>query len=414
MQIFLGKQPFSIDAGSNIRTFAFQTGQIFSGAIQKLFPNDTALVQAGGRTFAAKLEVPLEAGKNYWFQTVLADGEVRLKMLSEADANGNAGKALLPQMQLPPGKTFQSLVSYLAEQGIPFTKSDIAAIGAWLKHVPDLAHGLETAAFMLQEGFPVSEGVFTSLLAAGQNIPADQLLNRLQQALKQGEQTPETRQLLALIRELGAGSGQVTGEALRLQIKEKIQKMGLFYEAGLLHEDKAADKDGLPLKALLVDLLQKGGGTKAARDAADEIVQKLNGQQLLALPGGVVQHIWMEIPLSFAHFQTNAVVQWSGRRKNGGKIDSNYCKIIFYLNLQFMKETLVEMNVQNRIVSIRISSLKKGLQEAVKPFLPALKEGLSKSGYTLSDVRFGELQPDAVRAALSRPEVSGKGVDLRI
>ncbi|MEZ0116634.1 hypothetical protein [Heyndrickxia faecalis] len=414
MQIFLGKQPFSIDAGSNIRTFAFQTGQIFSGAIQKLFPNDTALVQAGGRTFAAKLEVPLEAGKNYWFQTVLADGEVRLKMLSEADANGNAGKALLPQMQLPPGKTFQSLVSYLAEQGIPFTKSDIAAIGAWLKHVPDLAHGLETAAFMLQEGFPVSEGVFTSLLAAGQNIPADQLLNRLQQALKQGEQTPETRQLLALIRELGAGSGQVTGEALRLQIKEKIQKMGLFYEAGLLHEDKAADKDGLPLKALLVDLLQKGGGTKAARDAADEIVQKLNGQQLLALPGGVVQHIWMEIPLSFAHFQTNAVVQWSGRRKNGGKIDSNYCKIIFYLNLQFMKETLVEMNVQNRIVSIRISSLKKGLQEAVTPFLPALKEGLSKSGYTLSDVRFGELQPDAVRAALSRPGISGKGVDLKI
>lgn len=414
MQIFLGKQPFSIDAGSNIRTFAFQTGQIFSGTIQKLFPNDTALVQAGGRTFAAKLEVPLEAGKNYWFQTVLADGEVRLKMLSEADANGMAGKTLLPQMQLPPGKTFQSLVSYLAEQGIPFTKSDIAAIGAWLKHVPDLAHGLETAAFMLQEGFPVSEGVFTSLLAAGQNIPADQLLNRLQQALKRGEQTPETRQLLALIRELGAGSGQVTGEALRLQIKEKIQKMGLFYEAGLLHEDKAADKDRLPLKALLVDLLQKGGGTKAARDAADEIVQKLNGQQLLALPGGVVQHIWMEIPLSFAHFQTNAVVQWSGRRKNGGKIDSNYCKIIFYLNLQFMKETLVEMNVQNRIVSIRISSLKKGLQEAVKPFLPALKEGLSKTGYTLSDVRFGEFQPDAVRAALSRPGISGKGVDLRI
>ncbi|WP_026683989.1 hypothetical protein [Heyndrickxia coagulans] len=414
MQIFLGKQPFSIDAGSNIRTFAFQTGQIFSGTIQKLFPNDTALVQAGGRTFAAKLEVPLEAGKNYWFQTVLADGEVRLKMLSEADANGMAGKALLPQMQLPPGKTFQSLVSYLAEQGIPFTKSDIAAIGAWLKRVPDLAHGLETAAFMLQEGFPVSEGVFTSLLAAGQNIPADQLLNRLQQALKQGEQTPETRQLLALIGELGTGSEQVTGEALRRQIKEKIQKMGLFYEAGLLHEDKAADKDGLPLKALLVDLLQKGGGTKAARDAADEIVQKLNGQQLLALPGGVVQHIWMEIPLSFAHFQTNAVVQWSGRRKNGGKIDSNYCKIIFYLNLQFMKETLVEMNVQNRIVSIRISSLKKGLQEAVKPFLPALKEGLSKTGYTLSDVRFGEFQPDAVRATLSRPEVSGKGVDLRI
>ncbi|MCG4627935.1 hypothetical protein, partial [Anaerostipes hadrus] len=71
----------------------------------------------------------------------------------------------------------------------------------------------------------------------------------------------------------------------------------------------------------------------------------------------------------------------------------------------------VEMNVQNRIVSIRISSLKKGLQEAVKPFLPALKEGLSKTGYTLSDVRFGEFQPGAVRAALSRPDVSGKGVD---
>jgi len=48
MQIFLGKQPFSIDAGSNIRTFAFQTGQIFSGAIQKLFPNDTARSRQAG------------------------------------------------------------------------------------------------------------------------------------------------------------------------------------------------------------------------------------------------------------------------------------------------------------------------------------------------------------------------------
>ncbi|GER69063.1 hypothetical protein BpJC7_03660 [Weizmannia acidilactici] len=410
------EQALSALSGSKIRAFEFKTGQIFFGTIQKLFPNDTALVQAGGRTFAAKLQIPLETGKGYWFQTVSTEGGIQLKMLAAEDAAaGSHEKALLTQMQLPSEKTYQSLVSYLAERGIPFTKNMAVKIGGWLKQVPDLEKGLEAAGFMLSKDLPVTKRILTALLSAGQGEPATNLLNCLQAALGAEHPTPLVQQLLSSLQDLQmTGGDHVTGDMLRAQIQETVQKLGIFYEGRILQNDGLTKQSELPLKALLVEFLQKEGGSPEAKEIADQIIQKMNGQQLLSVPDAAVQHIWMEIPLSFPHFQTNAVMQWSGRQKKNGKIDSDYCKIIFYLNLQFLKETLVEMNVQNRVVTVQVASAKEDLQAVCAPFVPALKEGLDELNYKLSGVHFRTVKGKSVRNAAYQADSSYKGVDIRI
>ena len=45
-------------------------------------------------------------------------------------------------------------------------------------------------------------------------------------------------------------------------------------------------------------------------------------------------------------------LEWNGRMKENGKIDSEFARIMFYLQLDTLEETVVDMQVQNRIVTI--------------------------------------------------------------
>ncbi|WP_018660045.1 hypothetical protein [Heyndrickxia acidiproducens] len=405
-------------AHTNLQTFEFKTGQIFFASIQKLFSNRTALVKAGPHTFVAKLEVPVESGKGYWFQTVSAGGDVQLKRLAGPDRTGS--DTLFSQLQLPAGKEYRALVSYLSSQNLPFTKGMISDLGSWLKEAPDLQKGLEAAKAMLGNGLPLTEGIFHSLATADQAVPAATLLKTLQAQLQQEKPAaPLTKTILSALQSVLEPENQplsATGSGIAMQIKDLIRKLGLFYESGIpdLQEnwDQVAEK---PLKALLVEMLQKEAGPQKARETAEQLVLKMNGQQLVTALNTPVQHILIDLPLNFPHFQTHAAIQWSGKQKNNGQLDSDYCKIVFYLDLQFSNETLVEMNVQNRIISINVSNGSPQFQEAACKILPALKANLQKLNYTLSAVHFrapGDGLP-LLPAALQQ-ESSYKGVDIRI
>lgn len=58
-------------------------------------------------------------------------------------------------------------------------------------------------------------------------------------------------------------------------------------------------------------------------------------------------------------------MEW--KNEKDGKIDSNYARILFYLNLEALKETVIDMQVQNRIVSIYVYNELEGLDVLAEP-----------------------------------------------
>ncbi|WP_113929877.1 hypothetical protein [Bacillus sp. P14.5] len=205
-------------------------------------------------------------------------------------------------------------------------------------------------------------------------------------------------------------------ESLPEIIKDLISKLGLNQEAklaaGFAGERSLNDSLKPSLIALLKDLPQ--GET---RDAAERLLYKLNGHAVLSGENGPLQHVVYQLPLSWLNQRTDLTMQWTGRKTDKGKIDSEYCRVLFYLELKSIKEVIVDMTVQNRSITLNIYNDTPKLKELSGPFSLNMKEGLEKLGYKLSSVNFkesGTSAPVKERYRELAGEVPYSGVDLKI
>ena len=81
---------------------------------------------------------------------------------------------------------------------------------------------------------------------------------------------------------------------------------------------------------------------------------------------GPQHQLLMQVPLEFLGKKMDATLEWNGRMKEDGKIDSDFARIMFYLKLDTLNETVVDMQVQNRIVTITVYNDDHSLAAACK------------------------------------------------
>ena len=112
-------------------------------------------------------------------------------------------------------------------------------------------------------------------------------------------------------------------------------------------------------------------------------------------------------------------IKWEGKKKADGKIDADFCRVLFYVEMPRLKQTVIDMQVQNRIVYLHIAAEIPGplLKKISSPAVDSLKEALEAGGYRLSGVSFKE--PAAVekeKPPLARIMDNDRymGVDIRI
>jgi hypothetical protein len=100
---------------------ALKPGQIIVGKIIKLFPNQTAEIQIGSQKLIARLEIPLLANQQYWFQVQMEEGKVRLKMIKRNNDSQNQTKEWQTAVTYkdPLEQTRDSFVQYLTQIPVP-------------------------------------------------------------------------------------------------------------------------------------------------------------------------------------------------------------------------------------------------------------------------------------------------------
>ena len=201
-------------------------------------------------------------------------------------------------------------------------------------------------------------------------------------------------------------------------MKSVLRSFGLNYEA-ILGTNKLDQLDNVSqsLKPQLMNLMNDAQISLPTREAAEALLARINGMQLLSSDNGYQHQIVMQVPLDFLGKRMEATMQWTGRMKDDGKIDSDFARVLFYLQMESIKETVIDMQVQNRIVSLTVFNENTAV---LQPLTVALKQllanGLEEKGYQLSGVQLKtfEQQMTIKNETTSKEDLPSSGVDIRI
>ncbi|WP_419877067.1 hypothetical protein [Brevibacillus centrosporus] len=225
-------------------------------------------------------------------------------------------------------------------------------------------------------------------------------------------------------------TGKNTDAAGKNPIQELFRQMGMAHERELMGQtlsgavsDGALHKQLESVKSLLMQITQSPNHTVPAglRDAADQLLQQVTGQQLMMLQptNQALSQIVLQIPIRSAQGEDTAYVQIESKKKDGGQLDADNCRLFFHLELKEMGTTMIDVGIVNRIINLQIFNNAPWVDELVQGMKEGFAQQLQEVGFQLSAVRVQDI-PKQKNSTLMTTGAKGailsdyKGVDLRI
>ncbi len=174
----------------NVTQNALKPGQMLTGKVLELYPNQRAAIQLGGSQVVAQLETALSSKQNYLFQVTSVGDVIRLKKISDSPLQNNrpVSDQIMQQLGLINNRQLKTFIQQLVSQNIPFTYKDGQALAKLLEQFGGNSTNRELLAAMTKQNFPLTEQVFRSLQAF-QSSQLGTQINQLQQHLAQFNQS---------------------------------------------------------------------------------------------------------------------------------------------------------------------------------------------------------------------------------
>jgi hypothetical protein len=257
--------------------------------------------------------------------------------------------------------------------------------------------------------------------------PKEQLLtllgqqgtNKLATLLQTAERSDNPSIQKAVQMAEAAVATMIDGKAVKDALQTVIRSFGLNYEAGLLGKEPDFGRLTETLKPQLLALMHDPSVSASLRDAAETVVTRMNGPLLQSGENGVQHQLVMQVPLEFFGKRIDSTLEWNGRMKEDGKIDSDFARILFYLELESIEKTVIDMQVQNRIVTVTVFNADDALKSIGGGgglLQEKLKQGLKSAGYQLSGVFFKNFveEEKILPKQKNSMKTDVQGVDFRI
>jgi len=204
------------------------------------------------------------------------------------------------------------------------------------------------------------------------------------------------------------------------QLKTVMQQSGLNYEHQLMKQPDGMEavKQETTLKASVLQGLQESLPSQVS-DKLSSVLNHLNGMVLSVQDSDQTLQMNLQLPGNWFGIEQDLHMDIEGRKNDQDEVDPDYCHILFYLQLQSLDETVIDMSIQKRIVQLSLYTDNEQAESLIKSFKPMLEEGLEKLDYTLSTVRYRPMQEQtgsnesALKQRYSSPQSKG-GVDFRV
>jgi len=196
------------------------------------------------------------------------------------------------------------------------------------------------------------------------------------------------------------------------QIRHTLSILGLSFENELINNLS----DQQTIKEMLLQLISESEGS--VRERAVQLLHFINGMQLNSVQetDNFIQAS-LFIPGEKLQLNSDLELEFEGRKTEKGEINPDFCRILFYLELSFLGETIVDMNIQNRGVAVTVYNDTEITERFVKDLKPLLKEGLNKVDYYLTGISFKSLkakEKPKMDTKQPKPSRFHQGVDYRI
>ncbi|HET7616696.1 MAG TPA: hypothetical protein VFK27_07000, partial [Bacillales bacterium] len=401
--------------------------------------------------------------------------ELKVLQSHPASLSGDSVSGLLEKLGLPASKSHSLLVKTFLNEQLPLTRSVIDKGAGWLENAENKRAALEVIKELATRQLPFTRFAFDALLESrGEPLTRTvlHLASLLDRADNNNSLLQSTKRLLPEIFLKLSPSGTEMKENLQ----STIQRLGLSYEQSLATLVDRESMPRQTLRSLLLQIIQDSSSTETKRQASDLLQQLSSAhdekgfakiqrflarfttahqqqtpvqsggqpQQPLALKPLLLQilqqspsadlrqaaqqmlnHVTsgqlnasgsfqtvIHLPFHNGDHASDAMIKWEGKKNKQGQWDADFCRVVFYLDLQFLNETAVDLHIQKRLISIKIYNESHDLTDAVKAFAPLLKEKLETIGYQLTAINQAE---GKMPAPAETVDPGGqKGVDFRV
>lgn len=308
-------------------------------------------------------------------------------------------------------------------------KGELLQLVVRFSQLPPTAQTLQTFANQLNQQLVQAYAQANDNQMFSQNrsglTPKDQLLSLLNPSASHqtfvqiaNQATQSTQPLIQSLVTQGDAQIQnnMDAKAMEQAIKTVLKGLGVSYEAALASKGGNVQETANQLKPQLLALVQDMQTPPVMREAAETVLARMNGMQLLSAENGHQHQLVMQVPLEFFGKRMDATLQWNGRMKDDGKIDANYARVLFYLNMESIQQTVIDMQVQNRIVTINIFNNEADLERIAEPMKQILKAGLLEKEYQLSGVFIKPFEKKNATTSTSKQHNGDdqQGVDIRV
>jgi hypothetical protein len=195
------------------------------------------------------------------------------------------------------------------------------------------------------------------------------------------------------------------------------------------NEAKAADT----LKGLLLQLASSEDIPPAVRETVQQAVQHITGQQLMLSNdrAAMFTHLTLFVPILGQNGQQTAAIHIQSRKGQRGGLDADNCRLLFDLRMKEMGDTLVDVHVVDRIVSLHIHNDHPIVAKLLEASRDEIASSMEKIGYQFISLKCSAY-PKKLSEAQDRSDSSAfdssmnqhvkflyspktyKGVDIRV
>jgi hypothetical protein len=178
----------------------------------------------------------------------------------------------------------------------------------------------------------------------------------------------------------------------------KLDERGDVMQRGRLHKDdqlpnliamtSQQDDTAKPaaaetLKSLLLQLTASSDTPAPLREAAQQAVGQITGQQLMLTgdKSAMFAHMTLFVPFMDGTGQQSAAIHIQSRKGKRGEVDANNCRLLFDLQMKIMGNTLVDVHVVNKIVSLTIHNDHPALAPMMEESKEEITSAMNKAGY---------------------------------
>ncbi|GLF90517.1 hypothetical protein Saga11_17760 [Bacillus safensis] len=288
-------------------------------------------------------------------------------------------------------------------------------------------------------------------------VPLQQIERILASLMKQGadgKQEPNLKQLTSLLQGLQQAGSQPDAKAAVLQkefpflskpeakaVAQVVQQtepalsnktdvldllmtmkkaIGVRDEIGMLKllEKGSQDVKSQELHQLKLALndVRQADLPEHVKKEVDQLFHRLNGQLFVQQENQTVSQMMISYPLFSKHSVQDLTFILKGHKNKDGSIDISQCRLMFYLNMENLEETLIDCTIQQKVMSITVETAHE-LQGTINPMIPAVRENLNALGYSLTGITAKKRQEPVDPSHFLDEhfhKISEKGLDLRV